>query len=169
MAVVKKSKIKRKLLASFLNTGTEETPVWSLIGDGVTEQTISYNPQTSDETYINQDTGVTDVENYKPTVNNPMTAIKGDPVFEFVDDIRIKRKVLDDCVTDVLFVYLYKEATEGAYPAERNKCGVQVDDFGGAGGESTKLNFSLNLRGDPVHGTFNPETKTFTEEGGVSA
>lgn len=159
-----KSKIKRSLVAAFLNTGTSETPTWSMIGDGVTEQTISYNPQTSDETYINMDTGTTDVESYKPTVSNPMTAIKGDPVFEYVDEIRIDRKVLSECVTDVLFVYMYKDATTGAYPAERNQCGVQVDDFGGAGGEKVKLNFTLNLQGDPTHGKFNPSTKTFTED-----
>lgn len=160
-----KNKIKRSLLATFLNTGTAETPVWSLIGDGVTEQTISYNPQTSDETYINQDSGETDVESYKPTISNPMTAIKGDDVFEFVDEIRINRKVLGECKTDILIVYLYKDAESGAYPAERNACGVQIDDFGGAGGESAKLNFTINLLGDATLGTFNPATKTFTEAG----
>lgn len=163
-----KNKIKRSLLATFLNTGTAETPVWSLIGDGVTEQTISYNPQTSDETYINQDSGETDVESYKPTISNPMTAIKGDDVFEFVDEIRINRKVLGECKTDILIVYLYKDAENGAYPAERNACSVQIDDFGGAGGESAKLNFTINLLGDAALGTFNPTTKTFTEAGAVA-
>ena len=61
MPTTAKSKIKRSLLATFLNTGTSESPTWSLIGDGVTEQTINYNPQTTDETYINQDSGDTDV------------------------------------------------------------------------------------------------------------
>lgn len=161
-----KSKIKRSLLATFLNTGTSEEPVWSLIGDGVTEQTISYNPQTNDETYINQNSGVTDVESYKPTISNPMTAMKGDEVFEYVDNLRIKRAVLDESVTEILIVYLYKTATTGAYPAERNRCGIQIDDFGGAGGESAKLNFTVNLQGDATHGTFNPSTKTFTEGNG---
>lgn len=155
-------KLKRKLLMSFLNTGTTASPIWSLIGNGVTEQTISYNPQTSDETYIHQDTGETDVDSYKPTVNNPMTAIKGDEVFEYVDDIRIKRKVLSECVTEILFVYLYKDETTDGYPAERNTCGVQIDDFGGEGGGKLKLNFTVNLQGDPTHGHFDPSTKTFT-------
>lgn len=163
MPTVNNTKLKRTLLATFLNTGVAETPEWSLIGAGVTEQTISYNPQTSDETYINQDTGETDVESYKPTINNPMTAIKGDPVFEYVDDIRIQRKVLGECVTDMLIVYMYKDAETGKYPAEKNRCGVQVDDFGGEGGGKLKLTFALNLQGDPVHGLFDPVTKTFTE------
>lgn len=157
-------KIKRSLIASFLNTGTAEAPKYSLIGEGVTEQTISYNPQTSEETYIHQDSGNTDIESYKPTINNPMTAIKGDEVFEYVDEVRMKRKVLDEAVTDVVIVYLYKEATGGAYPAEKNQCAVQIDDFGGAGGESAKLNFTLNLQGDPIRGTFDPSAKTFTPD-----
>ena len=162
-------KIKRSLIASFLNTGAVETPKYSLIGDGVTEQTISYNPQTSDETYIHQDSGNTDIESYKPTINNPMTAIKGDEVFEYVDDIRVKRKVLNEAVTDVVIVYLYKDAIGSVYPAEKNQCAVQIDDFGGAGGESAKLNFTLNLQGDPIQGTFDPKTKTFTPSSGEDA
>lgn len=155
-------KVKRSQFALFLNTGTAETPIWSLVGDGVTEMSIAYNPQTSEVVYINQDSGVTDVESYKPTIAAPMTAMAGDPVFDYVDAIRMKRKVLTDCVTECLLVYLYKDEQSGAYPAEKNACGVQIDEFGGAGGESTKLSFTLNLQGNAVSGVFNPTNKTFT-------
>jgi hypothetical protein len=160
-------KIKRSQIATFLNSGTGETPTWSLIGDGVTEQTIAYNPQTSEEVYINQDSGNTNIESYRPTIPTPMTAIKGDAVFDFVDGIRKSRKVLADAETEVCIVYLYEEATAGAYPAEKNACSIQIDDFGGPGGESATINFTVNLNGDPVIGTFDPSTKTFTEDTGV--
>lgn len=156
-------KIKRSQLAIFLNTGTKVAPVWNLIGEGVTEQTINYNPQTSEEIYVHQDSGNTNVESYKPNIPTPMTAIKGDPVFDYVDAIRKGRKVLADAESDVCIVYLYETATAGAYPAEKNACSIQVDDFGGPGGESAKINFTINLNGDPEDGTFNPTTKTFTE------
>lgn len=156
-------KIKRSKFAAFLNTGTGETPTWSLIGDGVTSMTISYNPQTSDETYINQDSGTTDVESYKPTSAVPMTAIQGDPVFDYVDALRKKRAVLNDARTDICLVYLYETETTGAYPAEKNTCSIQIDDFGGEGGGSNVINFTVNFVGDAVDGTFNPSTKTFTE------
>ncbi|ADY54712.1 hypothetical protein Sgly_0346 [Syntrophobotulus glycolicus DSM 8271] len=157
-------KVKRSQIAAFLNTGTSASPTWSLIGDGVTEQTIAYNPQTSEEIYINQDSGNTNIESYRPTIPTPMTAIKGDAVFDFVDEIRKSRKVLADAETEVCLVYLYETAESGAYPAEKNSCSIQIDDFGGPGGESAKINFTLNLNGDPVVGTFNPTTKAFTEE-----
>lgn len=155
-------KIKRSQIACFLNTGTTQTPVWSLIGDGVTEQTIAYNPQTSETVYINQDSGNVDVESYKVTIPTPMTAISGDAVFDYVDDLRKSRAVLTAAETQVCIVYLYETATAGAYPAEKNNCSIQIDDFGGPGGESAKINFTLNLNGNPTVGTFNPTTKAFT-------
>ena len=162
-----KTKVKRSKIAIFLNTSTTGTAAYSLVGDGVTEQTIAYNPQTEEEVYIHQDSGTTSVTGYKPNIPTPMTAIKGDPVFDYVDGIRIGRKILSEAETDCVIVYLYKDPTTNKYPAEKNKCSIQIDDFGGAGGESAKLNFTLNLQGDPVHGTFDPTTKAFTEGSGA--
>lgn len=155
-------KVKRSKFATFLNTGTGSTETWSLVGDGVTSMTVSYNPQTSDETYIHQDSGTTDVESYKPTSAVPMTAMQGDPVFDFVDNLRRKRAVLDEARTSVCLVYLYDESSGGAYPAEKNTCSIQIDDFGGEGGGSNVINFTINFVGDGVSGTFDPSTKTFT-------
>ena len=158
------TKVKRSKLAIFLDTsGGEETAEWALIGNGVTEQTIEYNPTTSDEVYIHQDSGTVDVESYKPNIPTPMTAIKGDPVFDYVDGLRKTRAIGADARTKICIVYLYETETTGAYPAEQNECSIQIDDFGGAGGESATINFTINLIGDAVVGTFNPTTKSFTE------
>lgn len=158
------TKVKRSKLAIFLDTsGGEETAEWALIGNGVTEQTIAYNPTTSDEVYIHQDSGTVDVESYKPNIPTPMTAIKGDPVFDYVDGLRKTRAIGADALTKICIVYLYETETTGAYPAEQNDCSIQIDDFGGAGGESATINFTINLIGDAVVGTFNPTTKSFTE------
>lgn len=163
MPETQKEKIKRSKIASFLDTSKgASTPEWALIGNGVTEQTISYNPQSSEETYINQDSPTIDIESYKPTINTPMTAIKGEPVFDFVDGLRIARATGTAARTKICIVYLYKETVSGKYPAEVSDCSVQVDDFGGTGGETAKLNFTINLIGDPTAGTFDPATKTFT-------
>jgi hypothetical protein len=155
-------KLKRSLFAIFLNTGTSETPAYNLMGEGITSQTVNYNPQTSEENYIHQDSGVTDVESYKLTIPTPQTAIAGDPVFTFVDNLRKNRAVLSDARTDVVLVELYGTETSGAYPAEKNICSIQVDDFGGEGGSSIAINYTVNLIGDPTKGTFDPTTKTFT-------
>lgn len=157
-------KLKRSLFAVFLNTGTSETPVYSLMGEGITAQTVNYNPQVSEENYIHQDSGVTDVESYKVSIPTPQTAIAGDVVFTFVDKLRKDRAVLSAARSDVVLVELYGTETAGAYPAEKNICSIQIDDFGGEGGSSIAINYTVNLIGDPVKGTFNPTTKAFTED-----
>lgn len=162
------AKVMRSKLAIFMDTsGGGESPTWSLIGNGVTEQTIAYNPQTSEEIYIHQDTGTTDIESYKPNIPTPMTAIKGDPVFDFVDGLRKSRAIGSDARTKICIVYLYETASTGKYPAEENECSIQIDDFGGAGGESAKINFTINLIGDPVIGQFDPSSKAFTAGAGA--
>lgn len=158
-------KIKRSKIATFLNTGTSGTPVYSLIGEGVTSGKIDYGPETTDETYIHQDSGATEVESYKPKMSVEATAINGDPAFEFVDSLRKARAVLDEAHTDVVNVWLYETATEGAYPAEKQTVSIQIDDFGGDGGKAAKINYTINYIGDAVQGTFNPVTKAFTASG----
>lgn len=157
-----KTKIKRSKLAMFLDTsGGEETAAYALIGDGVTEQTIAYNPTTSEEIYIHQDTGTTDVESYRPNIPTPMTAIKGDEVFDYVDGLRRARAIG------------LRRAHQGLHRLplrNRNHRGLSGGGIGvfhpdrrfrRRGGETATLNFTINLIGDPVQGTFNPATKAF--------
>lgn len=156
-------KVKRSKLAVFMNVAPGGAGTYAIMGDGITEQTIGYNPQAEEEIYVHQDSGVTDTTSYKPTIPTPQTAYVGDPVFDFVDGLRQERAVLGDCRTDIVIVYLYETATAGAYPAERQNVGIQIDDFGGAGGETLKINYTLNFQGDPEKGTFDPTTKMFTK------
>lgn len=154
--------VKRSQFKTFLNTGTPGTPVWSLIGDGVTAGAIQYNPQTTEEVYIHQDSGSVLIESYKPNLPVEGTAIKGDAAFDFVDNLRKNRAVLSAAASEVVNVWLYETPTGGAYPAERQAVSIQIDDFGGDGGKAAKINYTINFLGDPVKGTFNPTTSTFT-------
>lgn len=154
--------VKRSEFASFLNTGTVLSKVFSLIGDGVTTAKVNYNPQTSEEIYIHQDSGTTEVEGYKPTLPLEATCKKGDAVYNAIDTLRKTRAVLADAQKELLMVYLYETPTLNEYPAELQSVSVQIDDFGGDGGKSNKINFTLNFRGDPILGTFNPTTGAFT-------
>lgn len=155
------TKVKRSQFRTFLNTGTLVTPVWSLIGDGVVTGTINYNPQTTEEVYIHQDSGSTSVEAYKPVMPIEATAINGNADFEFIDNLRKTRAVLTAAETEIVNVWMYETPTEGAYPAERQAVSIQIDDFGGDGGVATKINYTINFKGDAVLGTFNPTTLAF--------
>jgi hypothetical protein len=160
------AKVKRSLFKTFLNVGTSETPDYALLGDGVTNAEIQYNPQTTEETYIHEDSGTTEIESYRPTMPVEMSCVSGDDVFDFIDGLRQSRAVLDAAKTDIVNVWVYEDEGVAGYPAEKQDVSIQIDSFGGAGGETNKINFTINYLGDPVAGEFDVDSGTFTEDSG---
>lgn len=155
--------IKRSEFAIYLNVVPAGPAEYELVGDGITTATVNYNPQTSEETYIHQDSGTTEIESYRPTMPIEATAKAGDPVFDFVDGLRQSRAVLAAAKTDAVLVYLYETPTDGEYPAEKQDVSIQIDSFGGDGGGKAKINYTINFLGDPeTGGTFNPTTNVYT-------
>jgi hypothetical protein len=154
--------IKRNEFKTFMNTTPTGTATFNLIGDGVTTGTVNMNPSTTEETYIHQTNASISVDRYAPTYPVEGKAKKGDAVFDFIDGLRKSRATLTDAETDIVNVWLYETATAGAYPAEKQHVSIQVDSWGGDGGQATRINYTINYIGDPVLGTFNPTTKTFT-------
>lgn len=149
------AKVKRSLFRSFLNTGTLLSPTWSLIGQGVTAGAISYDPQVEEETYIHEDSATITVESYSPQFPLESSAVSGDAVFEYLDTLRKGRKILTDAETEVVNVWLYQTAIASYYAAEKQPCSVQIDEFGGEGGSSVKINYTVNFLGSPILGRFN--------------
>ena len=167
MAETVLKKAKRSSFMAFLNTNpsTPDSPTWSRMGKGITAQTVTYNPQVTTETYIDEDNATSNVDSYQPSINNPQTVYSGDPCFDFVDGIRKRRAVGDDCKTQILLVNAYEAAeSSGSYTAEQNECTIQIDDFGGDAGGSLVINYTVHLCGNPVPGTFSPANKTFTPD-----
>ena len=154
--------VKRSLIASFLNTGTYNSPTWSIIGPGVTTGKIAYNPKTLQEIYINEDTGHTLVESYMPNMPIEATVISDDPVFLYVDTLRRGRSVLDGAVVDIVNVWKYMTPALGYYAAERQAAELQAEEFGGPGGEVAKIKVTINYSGAQIPGAFNPTTLAFT-------
>ena len=156
------AKIKRSQVMTFMNTTPSAAATYSLIGDGVTGGSISYNPQVEEETYIHQDSATVTVESYSPKLSLEASAVSGNAVFEFIDALRVARAVLADAQTDIVNVWAYESGGPTAYPAEKQNVSIQVDEFGGEGGSSVKINYTVNFIGDPIPGTFNASTKAFT-------
>ena len=146
-------KIKRSLFATFINTtpGGGE-PTWAKMGKGITSQNVSYNPNVTTEQYIDEDNAYSSVDSYAPSLDSSQTCYKGEAVFTHIDGLRQKRAVGAELETEVLFVYLY-DGTENAYKAEKNACVIQLGDFGGEGGGSVQLTYTIGLNGDPEQGT----------------
>lgn len=154
--------VKRSQFKSFLNVVPAGPADYRLIGDGVTSGKVTYNPKTTEETYIHEDSATISVDSYAPTMPLEATAKAGDEVFDFIDALRQTRATLDSAKTDVVNVWLYETPVAGAYPAEKQFVAVAVNEFGGDGGQSTKINYTLNYLGVPTAGMFNPTTRAFT-------
>ena len=159
------AKIKRSQVKTFLQTATTPSVVLSLIGDGVTTGTINYNPEVTTETYIHEDNGTTSIERYAPTLPVEATAINGDAVFEYIDNLRKTRATLDSAETYIVNVWLYETpASTDQYPAEKQAVSIQIDSFGGDGGVAAKINYTINFIGDPVAGKYDVSDGTFTAD-----
>jgi hypothetical protein len=156
------TKIKRSEVQTFVNTTPLSTATYELLGDGVVSGKINYNPKTSEETYIHQDSATISLESYAPTLPIEATAKFGDPAFTFIDALRVARAVLDDAETDIVNVWMYSGGGPTNYVAEKQSVSIQIDDFGGEGGVAAKMNFTLNFIGPPIAGHFNASTKAFT-------
>ena len=147
-------KIKRSEFAVFLNTtpGTAQA-TYSRMGKGITGQTIAYNPTVTTEQYINEDSATSSVDAYAPSINTPQTCYAGEPVFEFVDGLRRSRAIGADAESDVVLVYIYSSSGTSAYDAEKCKCAISIEEFGGDAGNPTSITYTISLNGDPEVGT----------------
>lgn len=158
---------KRSQLATFLNTGTSASPTYNLIGDGVAELELSYNPQSTTERFINQDSATTEVTDYQINASVSQQVIKGDPIYDFINELRKKRAVMSDAHTDIINVNkLDTPISEGVYPAEKQKVSIQIDSFGGAASDPLSIGYTINYVGDPEQVNFNITSKTIVTSGG---
>lgn len=147
-------KIKRSEFATFLNITPKAGATYARMGKGITSQSISYSPTVTTETYIHEDSATNSLDGYAASLNTPQTCYAGEPIFEFIDGLRRKRAVGADAETDIVMVYIYAAGTEaGSYAAERNKCTIAVEEFGGEGGQATSLTYTIHLNGNPELGT----------------
>jgi len=146
-------KTKSSLARRFLNIGTVGTPVWALFNKGISSMSTAYNPEVTTETYIAEDNANSDVDSYAPNTPVTQTAYVDDDVFDFVDNLRITRAILDDAKAQILDVYLYRKETGDVYVAELNNVVIQIDNFDVEGGLPASISYTVLFSGDPTLGT----------------
>lgn len=144
--------VKTSAIAVFLNTSTTSTAVWSRIGKQ-SELGISYNVETTEENYIDEDGPTTEAERYTVSFDGEYVAYGSDEVFQYLDAKRIARATGTNAQTQVLLVYKFKKETKSNvdhYDAELSNCTVAITEFGGeGGGGKAHINYTITLNGDP--------------------
>lgn len=141
-------RVTREKFFTFMKDGTD----FQLMGEGLQELVIQYNASSEDVHYIHEGGGRKIVGGYSPAFDADQIAYKGDPVFEFVDGIRRGLKLGSEAETEILLVYPYDSVGDD-YEADKFKASIEITEFGGAGGESLSISYSVSLDGDPVAGT----------------
>ena len=152
-------KINRSQFLTYLNTTPKATnPTWSVLGVGITDYGVSYNPQVDTEKWIIEDNARTDHSSNQKQGSVTQKCYKGDAVFEFVnagrDELNYKSQVLD----------IDRWNGEGtSYPAKLNDVIITVNTYMG---EEASIEYDIYYDGDAKVGTVTFDSSgvpTFTE------
>ena len=161
-------KAERKLLVTAVNVGDKlgaGTPEWQIIGVGVEDSSIEYNPDTTTSTDI---LGIsTTIINKLETSQTlePMVVIGGSKLaLKLYNQVKYG-KLSELAMYEVMQIHAYVGA-EGAYEAEVHKnCTLTPQSLGGSATVDMPINISYS--NDKVHGTVDNykygTTVTFTE------
>lgn len=141
----------------FLNTTPKETTEkWDIIGRGITSNENSYGAKTTDEHWIIEENERHSVDGYSLGSDIEQTAIKGDGVFEFIDDLMYRMAKGTDLETQELEVYKYRVDETGSapkYDARKFNVLIVPDADTIEGGAALKIKYKIQIQGDPTFGT----------------
>ena len=159
------TKVKSSKSAVLLNVGKSTTPKYVRIGKGVTSLPIGYNPKTTTETYIDEDNATNSVDSYEISSDVEQVAIKGNEVFDFVDDIRKGLKTGSDCETDAVLVDVYDmtiTSGSGSGTGKKFRATITISDWTIEGGEVIKIKYKIGFNGDPTNVSVSIDNGTIT-------
>ena len=151
------TKVNRSQWLTYLDTTpTTETPNWAVLGVGITEFAIAYNPQVDTEKWIIEDNARNDHTSNQKQGSVSQKIYKGDPCFEFA------HKGLDklNYITHILEIDRWNGTPDGKYPAKMSDGMIAITQ---KGGDNAVLEYDLYFNGEPVEGevTFAGDVPTF--------
>lgn len=153
---------------NYLNTTPRATAeTWNIIGRGITSKENSYGAKTTDEHWIIETNERHSVDGYSLGSDVEQVAIKGDGVFEYIDDLMFRMAKGSDLETQKLEVYKYRVDETGAtpkYDARLFNVLIVIDTDSLEGGSAYKIKYKIQAQGDPTFGkvTFTNGAPTFT-------
>lgn len=137
-------KIKRSQFITWLDTTPDSlSHTWALLGIGVDEYAVSYNPQVDTEKWIVEDNARNDHTSNQKQGSVTQKCYKNDAEFEFIaagrDKLNYKTNVLD---VDTW------SGTTGSYAAKLSNAIITVTSYSGE-----EIEYDIYYDGDPVEGT----------------
>lgn len=147
-------------LMTFLDvTPTAQTMQLEVLGIGITDYGISYNPQIEQEKWIIEKNARNVHESNQKQGSVSQTAYKGDPVFEFIE----KGRDVLNYKTHIVDVDIFA-GENGVYPAKKTDGVIAITQFMN---ENAVVEYDLYYDGDATEGTVTFDASTgkaiFTE------
>lgn len=158
--------IKKRLgFADYLSTGgATGTETYVFMGTGFTRLDESPSAQTSSKRYVHQKSSTKGITGYDDSFPYETDMIESEEAVAYICNIGKKRQTGADAETFYVRVDMDKQAageSATAYEARKFKVAIEVADFADSDGEMTASGNLLPI-GDPIEGTFDISTKTFT-------
>lgn len=151
---------KRHEFADYLNIGTEDDPLFVLLGTGVTKLDENPGAKTSKKKYVNEASSSSSITSYET-------------VFPFESDLIVQQEAVlalynvgrNHCTgSDAEFQYvrveLWDRRGDNEFAARLFVVSAEISSISGE--DEIAVSGNLNAVGDPIDGKFNTTTKVFT-------
>lgn len=171
MANAKVDIVQRHQFADYLNVSNTSVTDYQLMGTGFTSLNESPSAQTQTKKYINEKSSTTTITEYQTQFSFESDFIKSEACIISLYEVGRNHAVGAAAQKDYVRVELWNpvESTVSGetvvsteeFHARRFLVSVEVSDIQGE--TDMQITGNLNAVGDPVEGTFNIKTRTFTE------
>lgn len=152
-------KINRSQFVTYLDTTpSSSSETWKILGIGITDYSVAYNPQVDTEKWIIEDNARSDHTSNQKQSSISQKMYKNDPCFEFIANGRDKLNY----VTHILDIDRYN-GNNGVYPAKYSDGKIAITKWGG---ENAVVEADIYYDGDVKEGTVTFDatgTPSFTE------
>lgn len=154
----------RRMQANYLNCSNDgKTKAFALLGVGA--KTLDENPsaQTKSRKYVCDKSATKSISGYDWNTAFDIDQIREQDAINFIVNIGENQLVGEDAETEYVVVDLDQKdaATDTSYHARKFNVAIEVASFTNDDGEMGCRGNFLG-KGDPVEGTFDTSTKTFT-------
>ena len=151
----------RRMQANYLDCGTAEAPNFQLLGVGT--KTLDENPsaQTKSRKYVCDKSATKSISGYDWSSAFDIDQIRTQAAINYIVNIGEHQKVGEDAETDYVIVDLDQKNDDGTYHARKFGIAIEVASFTNDDGEMGCTGNFLG-KGDPIEGSFDTKTKTFT-------
>lgn len=160
------SKLMRYQIGDYLGIPDGETVTFQFMGKGFTKLDESIGAKTDSVTYVNDRTASSSIVGYESQFPFEAHLIKNEVGTMALYNVGRNHLTGEDAEFDYVRVDLFDPVSGSAntFKARKFRVCAEISDNAGEGGAALVVSGNLNAIGDPVQGTFNTTTKTFTAD-----